>query len=331
MRRAATLVCIVLVVMSCAWARKWQPAPEPNSFVIGRHTFLDFGPPNDFYELFIVDGTRTGTSVERITLTPAADACTLPAKVETASAFLKQPISELLGGMNPCAIPEKELHRELKRCKKCLVFSYVDVAMQVECGDQTRLIQSKILDRDMFDSRAGTPEDTSWTMRLLSRLDDAVGPGVMDRPMFSFGATDEPSARNLDSAVFQDLSLGKYDGLFPGAPDKASALLLAAEKPRPHPTIKLISVGPFTPEKIVLPLYPGIARLAHIQGTVSLSFYIGADNTATGLSYESGPPVLRGAVTEAVRRWKFDKKYAGSLQRVHAAIDFELNCPVGAK
>jgi hypothetical protein len=327
MRRCALVVCAILALCGSASPRKPHPAQMPDQFIIGRHTSFDFGPPNDYYELFIVSGTAMGSSIERITLTPAIDACTLPAKVETVSASLKQPISALLGGMNPCSISDKELHRELKRCKKCLVFSYADVAMQVQCGGQRRVIQSKILDRDMFDTMtAKTPKDTSWTMRLLSRLDDAVGPSVIEKPMPLFGYVGRSSTADPHSPLSVSLGEGNFDDLFPNAPDKVSSLYIDAEKPGPHPSVRLVSVEPFTPESFALPLYPGIAALAHVQGTVLVSFYVGTDGHPTGLTFEASSPLLRGGIIDAISQWSFRKK--GSLQRVHATIAFDLNCPV---
>ena len=330
MRRGITAACVILLLISCAWARKRQTVPEPNEFVIGRHTSFDFGPPNDYYELFIVTGTADGTSIKRLTLTPAANACTLPAKVETASASIRQPISELLGTMNPCAISEKDLHRELKRCKNCLVFSYAEVAMQVQCGTETRVIRSKILDRDMFGPRrADTPKNTSWTMQLMSRLDDGVGPGVMEKPMFAVYDESKQSLDQVDTPIFRDLGAGKYDGLFPSAPDRLSAVYLEAQKPVVPPTVKLVSVGPFSPETADLPAYPGIARLAHVEGAVSFSFYVGTDGKPAGIVFQDGPGLLRRSVTDAASRWTFQQ--VGSLQEMHATIEFRLNCPIPQK
>ena len=90
----------------------------------------------------------------------------------------------LLGDKNPCTIPEKALGRESKPCKKYSVFSGADVVLRVRCGTLTRLIRTDILEKDWFDASPHTPEQTSWTMQLLGRLDDAVGPGIMDRPIF---------------------------------------------------------------------------------------------------------------------------------------------------
>src|SRR5215470_19485218 len=159
---------LLIIIVSSAYAAKKKPdLPIPSQFEIGRHTFFDFGPPFDFYDIFIVRPSSGGSSVERITLTPAGNKCTQPAKLEAASASLTQSVADLLAGTNPCSISQKELSRELKRRKKYSVFSGANVSMQVECGGQKRIIRADILDRDMFDAHPGTPERTSWTMELL--------------------------------------------------------------------------------------------------------------------------------------------------------------------
>src|SRR5271170_2518782 len=166
--RRSVMFCAVLVLSSATFGQaNGAISAPPDQFEIGRHTFFDFGPPSDYYELFVVHPTVNGTSIERITLTPPVDSCTRQAKLEVASASINESIAALLGSTNPCAIPEKELRRELKRCKKCLTFSGADVALQVQCGTQARIIRSDILDKDMFDPAPNTPEHTSWTMQLL--------------------------------------------------------------------------------------------------------------------------------------------------------------------
>ena len=85
------------------------PAPLPDQFEIGVHTFFDFGPPFDFYQLYVVRPAEHGTIVERLIFTPAANKCFAPAKLETSSASLHESVRELLGEKNPCAIPEKDL------------------------------------------------------------------------------------------------------------------------------------------------------------------------------------------------------------------------------
>jgi TonB family protein len=320
------VISTVLILCGGASPQEHHAAsPLPDQFVIGRHTFIDVGPPNDYYELLLVRPTPNGTSIERILLTPAGDACIQPAKIEVASASLKDSVATLLGKTNPCTIPEKELRRELKRCKKCLVFSGANVAMQVQCGNQTRIIRSDILDKDMFDPAPNTPEHTSWTLQLLGQLDKTLGPGVMDKPIFPLSEKDEPSSSGNDSEFLRDVIVGKYDMLFQGAPDKPSNLYRAAQIAPPVPTIRLISSTPFQPEEFLQLGYPPIAKIAHIEGIVQFTVDVDPDGKATNFSVESGHPMLRAATEKAASGWRFPKEAGG--QRVHAAVEFATNCP----
>src|SRR5271156_6008696 len=194
--RRRVIFCALLISCNAAFGQAHSAAsPPPAQFAIGRRTFFDFGPPFNYFDLFVVRPTTSGTAIERISLTPPGGSCAQPAKVEVATATISESIPTILGTTSPCAVPEKQLHRELKRCKKCQVFSGANVAMEVQCGNQTRVIRSDILDRDMFDPAANTPEHTAWTMHLLQLLDKAVGPSVMDKPIFP---TDESGAPPLD-------------------------------------------------------------------------------------------------------------------------------------
>jgi hypothetical protein len=299
-------------------------AVYPSQFEIGRHTFFDFGPPTDYYELFLVRSGPNGTLVERITLTPAIDSCSLPAKVETVSGSLDQSVEALLGATNPCNIPEKELRREQKRCKKCLVFSGAKVTLQVQCGSQNRLIRSDILDRDMFDPAARTPEHSSRTMSLLSQLDKATSPGVMEKPMFTTDQNSAVSSAHVDPMALQTLGAGGFDLLFAGAPDKASDLYRAAQEKPPSPTIRLVSSAPFAPLEFVSPRYPVLARAAHVEGAVSFKMGVDPEGHGRDFNLGSGNPLLWGAVKQAAELWGFPKEAIGA--QIETTIEFRLNC-----
>jgi TonB family protein len=299
------------------------PSSVPDRFLIARHTFIDVGP-SDFYEIISVHGTASGTTVDRITLTPAGDACIQPATVEIAASSIPNPLSEVLEGHNPCAISDKALRKELKRRKQGLVFSGAEISMHVQCGGKERIIRADVLDRDMFDPNAATPENTSWTMRLLTRLDKAFPSGVWDRPMFG-GLTEPTGAAAPNGETAKALASGEYDGLFAGAPDRPSDLYRASEIPPPAPDVQLRSSEPFQPGNFVLPGYPPIARLARIEGAVVVTFQVDANGRVTDTQVESGHPMLRPTVTAAVSEWKFPKEAAD--HRVKATIDFKTNCP----
>jgi protein TonB len=55
----------------------------------------------------------------------------------------------------------------------------------------------------------------------------------------------------------------------------------------------------------VLPVYPQIAKTAHIQGTVVLHAIIDKDGSVTELQFISGPPLLMRSAMDAVRQWRY--------------------------
>jgi len=326
-------VCALIVLASPAWPRGHKIGPPiPDHFVIGRQTFFDFGPPFDYYELYIVRPIATGSSVQRISLTPPGAFCRSMSRLEVASVSVPETPAELLGSTNPCAIPEKELHKEAKRCRHCLVFSGARVAMRVSCGDQTRIIRSNILDRDMFDPHANTPREASWTMGLLARLDQPLGPGVVDKSMFSTRSfyLGNSSIKNGDSMVMADLKSGKFDDLFIGAPDKPSKLYAQAEMPAlPLPSVTLVSSKLFPPDVYVAPAYPPIAQAAHIEGQVRFTIEIDSHGAPGKASLLSGSTFLFLSVDAAVRNWRFAA--SAFNQQIQVILNYALNCPTASK
>jgi hypothetical protein len=287
-------------------------------------THFDFGPPFNYYELFVVRPAGDITSVERITLTPPADQCLRTARTEVAVGRINSSVQALFGTENPCAIPEKKLRWEAKRCKHCLVFSFAATTMQVRCGAQTRPIRAEVLDRDMFAANPHTPKYTSWTMDLLKQLEEAVGPGVMSKPMFALPEK-QSSAASLDARIAQELDQGRYDDLFAGADEKVSQIYRSSLNPAPIPTVELVSSTPLTPVKFVAPPYSAIGEAAHIEGNVSIRIDTDGDGNVTKTTLESGSRFLFGPVTTVATRWKFPRN--PRLTEIHATLRFSLNCP----
>jgi hypothetical protein len=185
------------------------------------------------------------------------------------------------------------------------------------------VIRSDILDKDMFDHAANTPKHTQWTMQLWRLLDEAVGPGVMARPMFPTGEGDQLLPQDADPTTLESLRSGKYDGLCRGAPDKPSDLYHSAQVHPPTPTIRFVSSTPVEPNAFVAPKYPLIAKLAHVEGSVSFTTLVNSTGSVTNLSFGGGPLLLQSAVKNASRSGKFPET---SVRAVHAVIEFSLNC-----
>src|SRR5271170_6068247 len=55
----------------------------------------------------------------------------------------------------------------------------------------------------------------------------------------------------------------------------------------------------------VQPVYPPIAKTAHISGTVVLHAIISKDGTIEQLEYVSGPPLLMKSAMDAVHQWRY--------------------------
>ena len=53
------------------------------------------------------------------------------------------------------------------------------------------------------------------------------------------------------------------------------------------------------------PIYPAIARAAHIQGAVVIHATISKTGTIENLVVDSGPPMLRPAAIDAIRQWRY--------------------------
>jgi protein TonB len=79
--------------------------------------------------------------------------------------------------------------------------------------------------------------------------------------------------------------------------------------PPPKPTPTRIRVGGnVAAAKLVhqvLPVYPAIAKTAHVSGTVMLHAIIAKDGTIQELQYISGPALLMRAAMDAVHEWRY--------------------------
>lgn len=328
MRTLLLLCCALFLCIPMCGQKKQKEVPRPKQFEMGVLTFFDFGPPNEYYSLYIVRPTEGGSKVERIILTPQADKCFAPARFERVGATLPESVDELLGTKNPCAIPEKDLKKELKRCKHCLTFSGANVTMQVNCGGERRLIRSDILDHDMFNPAVKTPENTSWTMQLLGKLERASGPGVMDRPVFAAlqDRTPEPM-QDVDEGVLSTIAEGGFDGLFRSGSLRLSDLFRQAQTAQiAHPIVTVKEIKPTPPEKQVMPAYPPITYLTHSEGTMTARFTLLEDGTPNVLTlFLMGNQLFKGVVQDALKNWKFPKEVGG--QDAEVTFEFVLNCP----
>lgn len=84
--------------------------------------------------------------------------------------------------------------------------------------------------------------------------------------------------------------------------------------------------------KMVQPVYPQIAKTAHISGTVVLHAIVGADGKIADLQYVSGPPLLMRAAMDAVRQWEYKPTLLnGEAVRVDTTISVVFTLGDNAK
>lgn len=293
----------------------------PNEILIARHTFIDVGPPNDFYELITVTNDKTDLIAERALITPAIDACALP-KVEISRAIFPSSMNKLLENRDPCDIPQKELRKERQRCKNCLVFSGADISMQMACGGSNRTIRMDILDRDIFDKAPNTPSQTSWTMAVMNTLDQALGPGALEKPLFDL--SDRAHTPPSNSKILQGLESGKFDHVFQ-LNKPLSEFVHEAEQLPSLPNVILTEISPTVPIQAELPKYPPIARVAHLEGTISVEFDVLPDGRTKHVSFPEGSmKMFQATTTDAIGKWIFPITSEGYRER--ATLSFNLNC-----
>ncbi len=321
--RSISLAVLAILPPSITGAQGTQPG-FPSQVLLARHMYFDFGPPFDFYEILSLKDEGSSTRVERILVTPAGNACIQPPTVETNVAKISESLFQVMQGKNPCDIPEKALRRELKRCKHCLHFSGVNITLSVSCRNGDRQIRADILDRDLFDRSAKTPQDTSWTTAVLGQVDGSLGSSVMEKPAFSLG---DPKANPLhpaDSVMLESLENGGYDGLF-NSGKKISEIYRESLQTSRLPSVELLGMTPAIPVSAEPPPYPPIARAARVEGEVSISFDVSPSGKVDRLSFVSGPEMLRGTVSNTASRWQFPKSVDAHHEEVK--ISFRLNCP----
>lgn len=100
----------------------------------------------------------------------------------------------------------------------------------------------------------------------------------------------------------------------------------------PVETRKIVRVGgrvrPPTIIRRVPPVYPTLARAAHIQGDVVIDAVLDEQGNVTEMKVVSGPPLLYQAALEALAQWKYQPTYLNdqpvSVQFI-VTVSFRLN------
>ncbi|MHB8541766.1 MAG: energy transducer TonB [Candidatus Acidiferrales bacterium] len=82
-----------------------------------------------------------------------------------------------------------------------------------------------------------------------------------------------------------------------------------AQQGAPHSTPEIVRIGGNVAAANVIhtvqPIYPAIAKTAHIQGTVLLHALIAKNGSVKHLTFVSGPPLLMRSAMDAVKQWRY--------------------------
>jgi protein TonB len=82
--------------------------------------------------------------------------------------------------------------------------------------------------------------------------------------------------------------------------------------------------SPAAPIEAELPGYPPIAKAAHVDGKVSVSFHVTPDGRTENISFAK-QTLLQSATQAAVEKWRFPETKEGHEE--HVTVEFKLNCP----
>jgi TonB family protein len=100
--------------------------------------------------------------------------------------------------------------------------------------------------------------------------------------------------------------------IYPQAPQSASA---------GAPSFRIL--------KQTTPLYPPIAKAAHVSGQVVLQIEIGKDGHVTSSKVVSGPPMLVGSAQECVKQWVFEPVLTdGTPASASTTVTIRFDLPV---
>jgi hypothetical protein len=318
------IVFLFVISCTCIAQKRKSQEPFPVEVVIGRDSYIDVGPPFNYYDLTFLRSEGERTDVERISLTPPTDQCYPRAEIAITHVSLSESLSSVLQGTNPCTIPEKVLKAERKRRNEGLVFSGMNVSIQVECTAGVHVMRADILDRDIFDAHPNTPRYTAWSRTLFDKLDQATGDHPWAKPIFSVSEAAPAAPPPPQSVALQAIANGKFDSIFSDSPDRLSALYRIAQKVPHKPFIELTSSEPIRPTEYVDPVYPPTAKAAHVQGLVEFHLTIASNGLGMDIAIDSGPRMLWQAVSDAAAKWKFPADGSGKI--VHGTVRFGLNC-----
>jgi TonB family protein len=140
---------------------------------------------------------------------------------------------------------------------------------------------------------------------IMGVTDQARAQLLAQLPVHLGDTLGEGDASRIISAVANfDQHLGVS---FPNDPQSPRAVSIAIA-PQGEQSVRIRVGGNVQSTKIIskpAPVYPALAKSAHIQGVVKLHTFIAADGTVQNINVIEGHPLLVPAALEAVKQWVY--------------------------
>ena len=138
-----------------------------------------------------------------------------------------------------------------------------------------------------------------------------VRPVRIIQPQTMVAPTVIPKKIEIIKEEAPDVGIGQSVGVVGGTGALGNTLggiVAAPPPPKPVQTAPIRIGGNVMEAKALdkpAPIYPAIAKAAHVQGTVVLHAIISKDGAVEQLQLMSGPPLLVSSAMDAVRRWRY--------------------------
>src|SRR5579863_7003261 len=92
-------------------------------------------------------------------------------------------------------------------------------------------------------------------------------------------------------------------------------------------TLRVCPAQTTVPDHLPELRYPPIARIAHVQGDVVVSFRQTPEGSTADVKPISGPPMLQGVAVENIKAWRFPATSKLAEQFREVTFHFQLNLP----
>ncbi len=213
------------------------------------------------------------------------------------------------------------------------------------CGTRTNVYQLPDKGDVHFEVMAvrGPGVAAMWGIaeRILDRYKDREGKPVFAKPTFdnTYGSLEEWRKQHLpiSLAAATQIHNGDFDLALPPLSDywaerghhQLSDLIPAPqEATEPDGDFgEIVDAGQLGLTRVDPVFYPPMARIAHIQGDVTLEVSIDHSGRVTNSTALTGHPILRAASIDAAAKWVFAFPYTAA-NPLTVKIHFELRCPV---